>query len=70
MNELKKFTDFVIEKRTRLGLSVADLSEKVFGNRRNKYLYDLEKGRRKGVTIDMMERILKALDTELTYNEL
>lgn len=70
MSEIEKFTNFVIDKRQALGLSVADLAEKVFGNRRNTYIRELESRRRKGVTIDMMERILKALDSEIKYNEL
>ena len=70
MSEIEKFTRFVIDKRQALGLSVADLSELVFGNRRNNYISDLENRRRKGVTIDMMERILKALNSEIKYNEL
>ncbi|MFH6944585.1 hypothetical protein [Flavobacterium sp. FlaQc-50] len=68
--EMQKFAKFVTDKRTALGISTADLSETIFGNRKNKYLYDLEKGSRKGITIDMMEKILKALNTELRYNEL
>lgn len=68
--EMQKFAKFVKDKRTALGISVPDLSESVFNDRRNKYIGDIESGRRKGITIDMMEKILKALKTELRYNEL
>lgn len=68
--EMQKFAQFVKDKRTALGKSVADLSEDVFQNRRDSYIGDLESGRRKGVTLDMMEKILKALNTEIRYNEL
>ncbi|MGZ9736583.1 hypothetical protein [Flavobacterium sp. GNP002] len=70
MNDIKDFIRFVIEKRKALGLSTADLSERVFNNRRNKYISDLENGRREGITLDIMLRILKQLNTELTFNEL
>lgn len=70
MSEMEKFVKFVIEKRTALGLSIADLSEAVTGNRRNTYISNLENGIRTGITIDKMEQILKALKTELKYNEL
>lgn len=68
--EMEKFAKFVKDKRTALGKSTADLAGEVFGNRRNTYITEIENGRRKGITIDMMERILKALNTELKYNEL
>lgn len=68
--EMQKFAKFVKNKREALGLSTADLSEKLTGNRRDNYISDLEGGRRKGITIDKMEQILKALNTELKYNEL
>jgi ribosome-binding protein aMBF1 (putative translation factor) len=68
--EMQKFAKFVKDKREALGLSIPDLSEKIFGNRRNKYIADIESGFRKGITIEKMEQILKALNTELKYNEL
>lgn len=70
MSEIEKFAKFVKDKRTALGMSIADLSEDVFDDRQNKYIGDLENGRRKGITIEMMGKILKALKTELKYNEL
>jgi transcriptional regulator with XRE-family HTH domain len=69
-NEMQKFAKFVKEKREALGLSQADLSEKITGNRRDKYISDIESGFRKGITLDKMEQILKSLNTELKYNEL
>ena len=68
--EIEIFAKFVREKRTALGMSIADLSEEVFNDRKNNYLHDLENGRRKGITIDMMGKILTALKTKISYNEL
>lgn len=70
MSEMEKFAKFVAEKRTALGLSVADLSEAVTGNRRSPYVSEIETGSRKGITLTQMEKILKALKTEIKYNEL
>lgn len=68
--EMQKFAKFVKDKREALGLSIPDLSEMLTGNRRNKYIGDIEKGRRTGITLDMMEKILTILKTEIRYNEL
>lgn len=70
MNAIKNFAKFVTEKRQALGLSIADLSELVFENRRNTYIGELESGRKKGITIDVMEKILQALNSEISYTEL
>lgn len=67
--EMEKFASFVREKRERLGLSVADLTELVFGNRKNSYISEIELGTRKGITIIMMERILIAMNCEISYIE-
>lgn len=68
--EMEKFAKFVTDKRTALGMTIPDLSEKLTGNRRDNYIRDVENGFRKGITLDKMEQILKALNTELKYNEL
>lgn len=68
--EIEIFAKFVKDKRTALGKSIADLSEEVFNDRRNTYIGDLENGKRKGITIDMMSKILAALNTKISYNEL
>ena len=70
MQDITDFAAFVIEKRRAMGFSTADLSEKVFGSRTNNYISDLETGRRKGITFEMMVRILRQLNTELSFNEL
>lgn len=67
--ELDKFANFIREKRERLGLSVADVSDLVFGNRKSSYISEIELGSRKGITIDMMERILSAMNCEINYQE-
>lgn len=69
MTGIEDFAEFVRTKRQALGLTISDLSYKVFGNRRDNYICDLENGRRKGITLDIMVRILTALNTELTFNE-
>jgi len=68
--EIEIFAKFVKEKRTALGKSIADISEEVFEDRKNRYISDLENGRRKGITIDVMAKILKALKSEISYKEL
>lgn len=68
--ELERFRTFIREKREALGFSIPDLSEKVFGDRKNTYIREIENGRRKGITVDMMERILQSLNSEICYNEL
>ena len=68
-NAISNFAKFIIEKRTALGKSVADVSEEVFGDRRNTYIRDIEAGRRTGITITMMEKILTALNSEIKYHE-
>lgn len=70
LTEIEIFAKFIKDKRTALGKSIADLSEEVFNDRKNKYIGDLENGRRKGITIDMMGKILTALNTKISYNEL
>jgi transcriptional regulator with XRE-family HTH domain len=68
--EIEKFAKFVKEKRTALGMSGTELAEKVFGNKNRKsYISEIESGTRKGVTIDVMGRILKALNSEIKYYE-
>lgn len=70
MTEIEIFAQFVKEKRQAQGKSKADLSEEIFNDRKNNYISDLESGRRKGITIDMMGKILAALNTKISYNEL
>lgn len=67
--EIEKFAKFIKEKREALGKSIPDLSEEVFGNRRNNYIGDIERGERKGVTIETMSKILKALNSRIVYEE-
>lgn len=69
LSEMEKFAKFIKDKRTALGLSVSDINEVVTGSRRGSYISSIETGTRKGVTIDMMEKILKALNSEIKYNE-
>lgn len=58
------------EKRKRMGLSPTDLAVKAFNNpNRKSYICDLENNRRKGLTLESMSQILKALNTEIQYYE-
>jgi len=63
------FAQFIKEKRQALGKSIPDISEEVFGNRKNTYIREIETGNRKGITIDMMGKILAALNSEIKYQE-
>ena len=67
--EIEKFAKFIKEKREALGKSIPDLSEEVFGNRRNNYIGDIERGKRKGVTLETMSKILEALNSIIIYEE-
>jgi len=68
--EIEKFAKFVLEKRTALGKSQEQLAEEVYGNKNRKsYISEIETGKRKGITINIMGRILKALNSEIKYNE-
>ena len=67
--EIEKFAKFIKEKREALGKSIPDLSEEVFGNRRNNYIGDIERGKRKGVTLETMSKILEALNSIIVYEE-
>jgi len=67
---IDSFAKFIKEKRTALGKSLADLSEEVFNDRKNNYICAIENGKRKGITIEMMGKILSALNTEIKYHEL
>jgi len=67
--EIAKFAKFIKEKRQALGKSIPDVSEEIFGDRRNTYIGEIESGRRKGITIEMMGKILKAFNAEIDYKE-
>ncbi len=67
---LTTFVKFVTDKRTALGMSMGDLAEKVFGDRNRKsYISQLESGNRKGITIDVMNKILIELDSSINFAE-
>lgn len=67
--EIEKFAIFIRKKRESVGLSVADLTYLVIGNRKSSYISEIELGSRKGITIMMMEKILIALKCEIIYSE-
>ena len=67
--EIENFAKFIKEKREALGKSLSDLSEEVFGDRKNTYIGDVERGKRKGITIEMMSKILAALNSKISYHE-
>ena len=67
---LTTFIKFVTDKRTAMGLSMGDLAQKVFGNRNRKsYISQLESGVRTGITIDIMNKILIALNSSIEFKE-
>ena len=67
--EIENFAKFIKEKREALGKSLSDLSEEVFGDRKNTYIGEVERGKRKGITIEMMSKILAALNSKISYHE-
>jgi transcriptional regulator with XRE-family HTH domain len=68
--EIEKFSTFVKNKRMALGMSASELAEKVFGNKnRRSYISEIESGSRKGITIDVMGKILTVLKSEINYTE-
>jgi transcriptional regulator with XRE-family HTH domain len=68
--QTERFIKFMTEKRKRMGLSTTDLAVKAFNTPNRKgYISDLENNRRKGLTLESMSQILKALDTEIQYYE-
>lgn len=67
---LKKFAAFMKEKRQALGISTYGLSEIIYGNdKKAGFLTGIETGRRKGLTIDIMNKILKALNSDINFIE-
>lgn len=64
---MQDFSRFVREKREALGMSVKELSLLVTGNDRSNYISQIENGNRKGITMDMMEKILKAMNCKIKY---
>lgn len=70
MTENQKFAKFVKEKRTALGISIHELSKRSFGSEsRNGFISEIENGVRKSVTFTTAEKILKALNSEIKYEE-
>lgn len=68
--QTQRFVKFMTEKRNKMGLSPSDLAIKAFNNAdRKSYICDLESNRRKGLTLESMSQILKALNTEIQYYE-
>lgn len=65
---VEKFAIFVKEKRQALGMTQPDLAQKVFGDRSYKnYISRVENG--KGVSLDMVSRILIKLDSDIEFIE-
>lgn len=67
---LEKFVSFMKEKRTALGLTQTDLAFEVYNNRQKRnYINDIESGRRKGLTIETMNKILTVLQSDINFIE-
>lgn len=67
---LSSFAKFVKDKRMAMGLSEADLSERVFGNRAQRsYINEIENGKRKGLTLGTVDKILKELSSGIVFTE-
>ncbi len=67
----EQFAKFLKEKRQALGMSQPDLAEKVFGDRKKKtYISEIESGKRKGITLNTVEKILLELNnTKISFIE-
>lgn len=67
---MQKIIDFIKEKRIASGLSQSDLSLKVFGNRKQRsYISELEGGKRPGMTVILLGKILKELKSDIEFIE-
>lgn len=67
---LSSFAKFVKEKRMAMGMSGADLAEKVFHDRKKRtFINDIETGRRKGLTLETVDKILHGLDSGIVFTE-
>lgn len=67
---MTKFAAFVKEKREALGITQTELAYRVFGSKdRRIYISQIESGKRKGITILFMEKILKELNSDIEFIE-
>lgn len=65
---LEKFVSFMKEKRTAMGLTQTDLAFKIYNDREKRtFINDIESGRRKGITIETMNQILTALQSDINF---
>lgn len=65
---MPKLAKFMKEKRAAMGLTLRDLSQKIYGPGKvnmNAYLSAVENGRRKSINIDTMQKILTALEADI-----
>ena len=62
----ERFAQYCKFKREKLGLSQAELCFRAFGYRDKVYIWKIENGR-KGVSIDYMEKLLLALESDVKF---
>lgn len=66
----KKFAKFCKDKRQALGLTRAELAEKVYGNKKYRtYIFEIEEGVRKSLNAETMNRILMGLGSDIEFKE-
>ena len=67
---MRKIALFVKEKRLVLGMTQGDLAEKVFGDPKQKgYISQVESEKREGLTIKVLAKILKELNSDISFIE-
>jgi transcriptional regulator with XRE-family HTH domain len=67
---MHKIAVFVKEKRLVLGMTQSDLAEKIFGDPRHKgYVSQIESEKKEGLTISVLAKILKALNSDISFIE-
>jgi transcriptional regulator with XRE-family HTH domain len=70
MTFLNKFAKFLCEKRRAMGLSQQQLAEITFGDKKyDGYISDIETGKRTGLTAKTIDKLLKALESDIEFIE-
>lgn len=66
---MPKLAKFMKEKRAAMGLTLRQLSEKIYGPgnvNMNAFLCQVENGKRKSINIDTVQKILTALEADIS----
>jgi transcriptional regulator with XRE-family HTH domain len=67
---MRRIALFIKEKRLVLGMTQGDLADKVFGDPKQKsYISQIESGKREGLTISVLAKIMKELNSDISFVE-